>query len=504
MRCTICPFSGLPITDTALYVSPYPKAPYIVEMAKIGNHIIIVKATGYGRFYVMRETTSLLHEFLSTHFDEAHPCIYLEDYSDVEGCDAKGRKNYLDAYLNKKNIFRVAILFNMPLLFQFSVNIGKRFVIRKAPIYTADNYEAAMTAAQKITHSENSDVSIDMAKAFKNNPPRLKSNVVPAADLKNLLKKILNSQSLNNLSVWITTVLTKKYSQLLLTYINAIDWQKPGVQLPESAMHADRSMQKVVNALEYLKFELDSVFLEKDKAEASLKAYQSRLRKLTIQLSRTGEAERRQLASRLHERIGQELFVIRLHAIELEEELRANGRDTEKITSIKNRLKEIINDTRAITFDLSPPVLFDLGIREAVEHLKEIKQSNRGIRIQAEYFGNLDQINDDIKIIAYRSISELIHNVVKHALASQIWITIVNAKKTLKVSIKDNGKGFNSGKLDAGSDGVNGFGLFDIREKVSHLGGDMAIESVVGEGTEVCLEIPLTARSASATFSVWK
>jgi len=103
----------------------------------------------------------------------------------------------------------------------------------------------------------------------------------------------------------------------------------------------------------------------------------------------------------------------------------------------------------------------------------------------------MDAISDEIKIIVYRCLKELIHNTVKHACAKNIHVRLENDAGGLRVAYQDDGVGFDP---DGGGIGpsVEGFGLFDIREKIGHLGGDLVIDSRPGQGIDIRMNVPLT------------
>ena len=85
----------------------------------------------------------------------------------------------------------------------------------------------------------------------------------------------------------------------------------------------------------------------------------------------------------------------------------------------------------------------------------------------------------------------LILNTVKHADAKNINIALKNSQTGLYVEFRDDGVGFDAPGFNVGTFPLNGFGLFDIREKLNHLGGQLKIDSMPGKGTVICMEVPL-------------
>ena len=230
-------------------------------------------------------------------------------------------------------------------------------------------------------------------------------------------------------------------------------------------------------------------------------SYQEKLKSLTIQLSKTQETERRELASRLHDGVSQELFVAHLQLNSMEKKLaQQDAAHAREIGRIKEQVQKLIRETRTLTFDLSPPVLYDFGLKEAIEYLADTVEKKHDIAIRARFSGNMDALGDDIKIIVYRNISELIHNTIKHSGAGRIWLLLINAEDWLRVDFQDDGVGFSmEAQQTGGCDGGHGgFGFFDIREKLNHLGGYLSVDSSAGQGVSIRMELPLERASSEA------
>ena len=225
--------------------------------------------------------------------------------------------------------------------------------------------------------------------------------------------------------------------------------------------------------------------------ENKLLEYQDKLKRLSIRLSMAEEDQRRSMASHLHETIGQELFVLLLQLNAFEKTI-DNSSFSKPLKQIKAQLLKIIKETKALTFDLSPPVLYDFGLKEALQALSATVTLKHNIRVQTYFEGEMDAIEDEIKAILYRNFKELIHNTVKHANANSIQIRLKNSHGRLYVDFRDDGIGFDA--ATTGATAHDGFGLFDIREKLNHLGGHLTIDAMPGEGTAIYMEVPLDMR----------
>ena len=229
---------------------------------------------------------------------------------------------------------------------------------------------------------------------------------------------------------------------------------------------------------------------ERLRAEQGLLASQEQLRTLASQLAFTEERERRRIAADLHDRIGQALAVSK---IKLGQLLEAAG-DTElagPLGEVRELIDRTVSDTRSLTFDLSPPVLYELGLEAAIEWLAERMRDRHGLDVVVERDGAPLQTSDDIGGLVFRAVRELLLNVVKHAGADTARIALHGDRKKVRISVEDNGDGFALDKTQATGDGEGGFGLYNIRQLVEHLGGRLDITTEPGKGTHAILEVPV-------------
>jgi PAS domain S-box-containing protein len=224
--------------------------------------------------------------------------------------------------------------------------------------------------------------------------------------------------------------------------------------------------------------------------EKQLLEYQEKLKRLSIRLSMIEEDQRRSMASHLHETIGQELFVMQLQLNTFEKSL-DNPELLSSLTQINKQLLKIIRETKNLTFELSPPVLYDFGFEEALKALSETIKSKHSVHVQTFFEGEMDSFDDEIKIIVYRNIKELLHNCVKHSNAENITMHLIHSQFGLNIELHDDGIGFDAADFINETDTHDGFGLFDIREKLNHLGGQLIIDSAPGLGTSISMQIPL-------------
>ncbi|OPL12816.1 MAG: hypothetical protein AVO39_03900 [delta proteobacterium MLS_D] len=222
---------------------------------------------------------------------------------------------------------------------------------------------------------------------------------------------------------------------------------------------------------------------EAKEAERKLSENYERMRLMSSELARTEERERQQLATELHDRIGQTMAVAKMKLEALQKDAEAT-RLSEPLDEILGIVDQLIKDTRSLTFDLSPPVLYILGLAAALEWLAEQYQTKYGLRVRFRKQGTGKvKLDKDRDFVLFRCAQELLMNVTKHARAENVLVMMKTSGKKLEIVIEDDGVGIDTGILKAPREWTKGFGLFSIRERLSFLGGRFFVESVPGGGT---------------------
>jgi signal transduction histidine kinase len=200
------------------------------------------------------------------------------------------------------------------------------------------------------------------------------------------------------------------------------------------------------------------------------------------------EKLRKQFATELHDSVIQTLGAVKIRTQLLNEHVKKKGAD--EYTEIQNLLSQAIRESRQIMAELSPPVLSELGFVPAIEWLTEQFSSQNGLDVKFKYINGIDS-NDlvhDMQVLLFQATRELLMNVVKHANSKKAMVVITDKKDTVRVTVKDDGVGF-QGKVAFRED-KGGFGLFSVRERLKHLGGQLIIESKPNRGTRVTMISP--------------
>ena len=224
---------------------------------------------------------------------------------------------------------------------------------------------------------------------------------------------------------------------------------------------------------------------ERKKAEDEVKAYQEQLRSLASELSLAEERERRRIATDLHDHIGQTLAITKLKLGSLRDALSSSGHG-ELLSDIWKLLEQTIRYTKSLTFELSPPILYELGFEATIEWLGEQVQKQHEIHFEFEDDGMPKPLEKDVSILMFQAVRELFMNVVKHARARTVKVALRRINEKMEITVEDDGEGFDTSKIEE-----NTFGFFSIRERLKHFGGTFVIDTEPGTGTRVALTAPV-------------
>lgn len=217
------------------------------------------------------------------------------------------------------------------------------------------------------------------------------------------------------------------------------------------------------------------------------------LRRLASELSLAEVRERRRIAEDLHDHLAQYLALIRMKLSSFQGNTMFCGYEQD-LVEIQELLDKAIRYTRHLTMAISPPILYQLGLVPALEWLAEEYSRSHKLNIHVNVGQRMIDIDEDLRGIIYRSIRELLLNVVKHAAAGTVDVTISTDGGYLDISIRDDGKGFDPEAVSSNSDA--GFGLFSISERLKYLGGELQVRSQPGTGSTVLFRCPVRRVSA--------
>jgi PAS domain S-box-containing protein len=226
-------------------------------------------------------------------------------------------------------------------------------------------------------------------------------------------------------------------------------------------------------------------------AEEELEHYQLKLKTLAMQLTITEERERHRIANDLHDQVAQSLVLMRMQIASLDKFATEYGlKDTLDDMSVS--LRQSIQKTRDLIYDLSPPQLNEIGLSAAIqEWLKKHVTERFGIKAECTVEGPERQLDNQLRAILFRNSRELVINAIKHAQATQVKVSVLLEENQIIIIVRDDGIGFEAGADSTSSDTGSGFGLFSVKERMVDMGGSLEILSEPGQGSEVIMSLPL-------------
>jgi signal transduction histidine kinase len=211
------------------------------------------------------------------------------------------------------------------------------------------------------------------------------------------------------------------------------------------------------------------------------------------QVLHSQEAERKRIASELHDGLGQNLLVAKNLAL-------LGTLKPPSAAEVEPRFKEIadvlgatLSDVRSISHALRPAELDQLGLSKALKLMLERLHSSTGIAVEAQVLEVDHLLRGDDSIHCYRLMQEGLNNVMRHAQATRLQCRITPTADGIEAMICDNGHGFDLTRVE--QQGRLGLGLQGMKERARLMGGRMEIESAPGRGTRLCLRLSLSGKS---------
>lgn len=237
---------------------------------------------------------------------------------------------------------------------------------------------------------------------------------------------------------------------------------------------------------------------KRKEAEANLISYQEQLRSLASKLSKAEEQERLHLATELHDNLGQLLSMSKMKLNQL-----GQKSFPESLRPELDELEDLINEANSYTRELMselkpPPTLEKKHFGTALDWIaNKMKQHNLEVAIEDDE--QVKPLNQEVQTVFLQSIKELLFNVVKHAGVDKARVIISRRADKIQAKIIDEGRGFDMDKKELAPSGNGGFGLFNIKERMDLLGGDLEIYSEPEKGTTVKLTAPLKEEQNSVS-----
>ena len=221
--------------------------------------------------------------------------------------------------------------------------------------------------------------------------------------------------------------------------------------------------------------------------EESLRRTQDELRLLARRLLQAQEDERRRVAREMHDDWTQRLAVLAIAAAKLESQLDPSSNTYRQIQEMRGEMVSLSEDVHALSRQLHPSILDDLGLVEALR--SECASVARRESLAVAY--RSDEVNvslpKDLGLCVYRVAQEALRNVVKHAGAAEARVSLMRSGRDVVLTVQDRGVGFDAAEVRS----REGLGLSSMQERVRLVHGELSIESQLGHGTTVRVRVPV-------------
>ena len=267
----------------------------------------------------------------------------------------------------------------------------------------------------------------------------------------------------------------------------------------ETISHTDRRIHVYISAKQIGNDIVGVVMDVTDKKRWAdeLQASREKAERLAIKLLYTQEAERSRLARDLHDDITQRMAFLNIEVDKLSIENTSLSEPVkEKITEISQALGELASDINMIARRLHPTSLEVLGLVRSIETECNNFARLRVIPLSLDLDDTIESPSKEISLSIFRILQESLRNIVRHAEATHVRVSLCKENHSLKLRIKDNGTGFEPA-LQSKHEGL---GIASMTERARLVQGDLFIKSQAGKGTTIELTVPLNARNEAFTL----
>lgn len=223
-------------------------------------------------------------------------------------------------------------------------------------------------------------------------------------------------------------------------------------------------------------------------AQSSLGENRDRLAELSRRVLKAHENERRLIARGLHDDVGQTLTAVKMGLEGVQAQMGADVARAPLAEQIKT-VDGLLRTVRDLSFELHPAILDDLGLTSALRQHVDRTARRAGFRVSLQVEMGDQRLPSQIEAACFRLVLEAMNNIVRHARATDVAVTVVDGPGGVHITVSDNGVGFDLRRIEAGARA--GIGLLGLHERAAMVGGEVRVESVPGTGTTVFARFPV-------------
>jgi len=227
--------------------------------------------------------------------------------------------------------------------------------------------------------------------------------------------------------------------------------------------------------------------------ELELQESQHRLKEFSRKSIEALEADRRTVSRELHDSIGGNLAGVKVALESIVKKI--FERPDEAASSLEKailHLAETIKECKQISANLRPEIIDDMGLLATIDwHARQFNQYYNHIRIVRQIDVDEQEVPEPLKIVIYRVIQEALNNAAMHSKADTVYIRLKKTGHYIEAEVEDNGRGFDFNAVSHRIDGMSGFGLKSMRERVEIIGGSFSLHSLPGTGTCIRIEFQI-------------
>lgn len=296
--------------------------------------------------------------------------------------------------------------------------------------------------------------------------------------------------------VWFGQVNRLIFSMLIWVAVG-LEWMRRTLEAErrENSRELEKQVQERTEAWRTANQKLEIEVAERKEAEATIIDYTSRLRALSQQLVAVQDAERKALATELHDRIGQNLSALNM-SLNLNLAMLSDPLPPAALPAIRARLKDalsLIEQTteivRGVMEELHPALLEQYGLKTALRWHGEEFSGRTGIAFQCIAGESFPRLQGKVETTLFRIAQEALINVAKHARATAVTITLTRTTNCIELQIGDDGLGVPPERLPQPTVG-SGWGLAIMAERARTIGAEMQIKPGCDKGTTVVVTVP--------------